>query len=328
MYLSAFLRLMPTSVAILLISVQVGGISLAQSPDQLAQSSDQSVQTGFLKRIVAVSRFENRSSYQGGGEAMLTNGLADQLTDALVRNGSFIVLERLTLTDVLDEQDLVASGAASQTEAARTGQIIGAQILIKGTVTEFEAEAKSSGGGLSVGGFRMGRKKSVAHVGIIIRLIDASTAEVLSSHYVEGEAEAKRTTFDAYVEGIDFDSESFKKAPLGKATQQVIDEAVEIIAAGTREMPFEARVIRVSGNEILISAGARNNVTPGMQFVVTSLGEEIVDPFTGERLGFDSSQIGRIQVSRVQDRFAFAKPLGELNGIKAGDVVSFTASAQ
>lgn len=297
-------------------------IAVGAGTESRAQDADQSIQTGFLKRIVAVSRFENRSSYEGGGEGLLTNGLADQLTDALIRSNAFIVLERQTLTDVLDEQDLVASGAAAPTEAAAIGQVIGAQILIKGTVTEFEAEASSRGGGLAIGGFRLGRSKSTAHVGIIVRLIDATTAEVLASHYVEGEAESSGTTFDGYFEGIDFDSEDFKRAPLGKATQQVIDESVAIIVSEMRQVPFTARVIRISNGEVLISAGARNNVSPGMQFKVTSLGEEIRDPFTGESLGFDSHDIGHVQISRVQERFAFATPVGQLPGIAVGDLVS------
>lgn len=304
-----------------IVTVLMAGSSLPGTVTN-AQDADQSIQTGFLKRIVAVSRFENRSSFEGGGEGLLTNGLADQLTDALIRSDSFIVLERQTLGDVLDEQDLVASGAARPTEAARTGEVIGAQILIKGTVTEFEAEAEGRGSGLSFGGFRMGRDKSRAHVGVIIRLVDSSTGEVTASHYVEGEAEASATTFDGSIEGVDFDNENFKRAPLGIATQQVIDEAVAIIADEMRKLPFEARIIRVTESQLLISAGARNNVSPGMQFSVISLGEEILNPMTGESLGYDRHDIGTIQIDRVQDRFAFATPLGPLPGVQVGDIAS------
>ena len=95
-----------------------------------------------LKKVVAVSRFENQTSFVdpssgSSGQALLTNGLADQLTDALIQSGRYIVLERQTLTDVIGEQDLATSGRVQQAQSARTGKLTAAQILIKGTVTEF-----------------------------------------------------------------------------------------------------------------------------------------------------------------------------------------------
>src|SRR6266403_2223208 len=45
-----------------------------------------------LKKIVAVSSFENKTTWRG--QVDLGDGMADQLTDALMQSGQFSVMER------------------------------------------------------------------------------------------------------------------------------------------------------------------------------------------------------------------------------------------
>lgn len=89
---------------------------------------------GGLRKVVAVSRFENRTSYRG--QIAINDAMADQLTDALIQSGQFTVVERQTVRDVLGEQDFANSGRVAKAQTARTGKIVAAQILVKGTVTE------------------------------------------------------------------------------------------------------------------------------------------------------------------------------------------------
>jgi curli biogenesis system outer membrane secretion channel CsgG len=95
-----------------------------------------------LKKIVAVSRFENKTAWKG--QVSLDDGMADQLTDALMQSGQFVVMERQTLGDVTAEQDLANSGRAQKSQSAQTGKLVNAQILVKGTVTEFEQNSSGS----------------------------------------------------------------------------------------------------------------------------------------------------------------------------------------
>ena len=278
-------------------------------------------QGAHLKKIVAVSRFENRSSYAQGGQWFLTDGLADQLTDALMQSGAFIVMERQTLGDVMGEQDLAASGRVKKAQSARTGKITAAQILVKGAVTEFDMSAGKGGSGIRIGGFKLGSRKQTAHVGLIIRLIDSTTIEVLASQRVEGLAKAGGSAVGLNFRGVGFETDDFKRTPLGKATQIAIDKAVEFIAKEARKVPFQARVIKVTPNTVIISAGERNSITPGTTFTVMSVGEELSDPFTGELLGYEQNAIGQVKVSKVAEKYSFAKPVGTVKGIKIGDFV-------
>lgn len=280
--------------------------------------SSQHVWAASLKKVVAVSRFDNKTSWSG--QWNLDDGMADQLTDALVQSGKFVVLERETIRDVLAEQDLAASGRAQKSRSARTAKLTSAQILIKGAITEFELNSKGSGTGVGFGGIRIGGEKKEAHVGLIIRLIDTTTGEVLDSHRVEGKAKAGGFKLGVDLGGIDFGTKSFKKTPLGKATQIAIDNAVEFIVSKLKDLPFQGRVIKVKGGEVYISAGERNGATVGDIFTVYSEGEELIDPDTGELLGTEEEEIGAVKIYQVKEKFSKAKIIsGE--GIKRGNLI-------
>lgn len=274
---------------------------------------------GGLKKVVAVSRFENKTSY--AGRIALDQGMPDQLTDALVQSGQFVVLERQTLTDVIAEQDMAASGRFQKSKSARTGKLTSAQILIKGTITEFEMRSAGSGTGIRVKGFKIGSRRGDAHVGLIIRLIDTSTGEVLDSQRVEGKAKSGGFKFGMDVGGVDFGTESFKKTPLGKATQIAIDNAVEFIASKLRALPFQGRIIKVSGKDVFISAGEQTGASVGDVFAIYSVGEELVDPDTGELLGVEEEETGTVKIFQVKKKYSKARIVSGGKGIKRGDII-------
>ena len=276
-----------------------------------------------LKPIVAVTRFDDRSSYDSGSEYALSNALSDQLTDALIQTEAFVVLERQVLQDALAEQEFASGDRVSTSQSARIGKLTGAQVLVMGTVTDFDLQEGGSRGGIKFGGVRIGGNKQTAHVGLIVRLVDATTGEVLESQRISGEAESRGASIGLDIGGIEFDGSDFKSTPMGEASQEALDEAVEFIAREARQVPFRARVVEVDGENIVISAGGRNNIQQGARFTVMSVGRELTDPFTGELLGYDQSPIGSISVNRVFARFAYADALKLSGEAKIGDFVVF-----
>ena len=276
-----------------------------------------------LKKTVAVSRFENKTAWKG--QVSLDDGMADQLCDSLIQSKQFIVLERQTLGDVTAEQDLAGSGRAVQSKVAVTGKLLSAQVLVKGTVTEFENKSASSGTGVSFGGVSLGNKREEAHVGLIIRLIDTTTGQVLDSQRVEGKAQSGGMSVGVNVAGVGFGTEGFKKTPLGKAMQIAIDNAVEYIAKRLQSVPFSGRVIKADEDDIYINAGSRAGTQVGDTFLVSHPGEALVDPTTGETLGSEEKKRGMIKVYDVQEKFSKAKPEGKLAGeVKPNDIIRAT----
>src|SRR6185436_13246415 len=123
--------------------------------------------------IVAVAEFKNETS-AGWWSGGVGRDLAGLLSNELSNTGSFKVVEREKLQSVMEEQNLMASGRAKLSEAAQIGKLTGAQYLVTGTVTSFEANTGHSGGGFSFGGVSIGGKSSTAYVAIDIRVIDTT----------------------------------------------------------------------------------------------------------------------------------------------------------
>ena len=161
-------------------------------------------------------------------------------------------------------------------------------------------------------------------MGLILRLIDTTTGEVLDSQRVEGKATSGGVNVGVESGVVSFSSDSFKDTPLGKATQMAIDDAVSKIAAKLKDVPFQAHVIKTnSDSELLISGGAKTGISEGDVFTVWSVGESLVDPITGEQLGpaLAKTNNGLVKVTKVEEKYAYATSETPLTGIKPGDIV-------
>ncbi|MBM3892267.1 MAG: hypothetical protein FJ388_24385, partial [Verrucomicrobia bacterium] len=123
-----------------------------------------------LKRLVAVTRFINKSGYQG--QLQLGNGLADMLTDALMRSGRFILVERQQIQDVLREQDFAQSGRAIAAGAAEIGKLLNAQAIVIGTVTHYDEHVMVGTGAIAQGGTQFQVSTATARLHINVRVVD------------------------------------------------------------------------------------------------------------------------------------------------------------
>ena len=276
------------------------------------------VYTGPKKRI-AVTKFENKVTGVYGNWR-LGDGFAEMLTTELMRTGQFVVVERQALQDVLGEQELGQSGTVRKETAAKVGQVLGAQIIIRGVVSEFTLNESGTGGGLGIAGFRVGGRSSNAHVAVDIRLVDTTTGQVLQSHSAIGKAESSGVSVGVSRGDVDFGAETFRNTPLGQATREAIQDAVRFIIANMEAVPFSAKVVKVEGNKVYINAGSQMNIQTGLRFFAYSVGEDIVDPDTGLKLGADEKLIGTVEVGEVQDKYSIGF-LQSGDGLKRGDVL-------
>jgi curli biogenesis system outer membrane secretion channel CsgG len=197
------------------------------------------------KARVTVTRFDDKSA-KGKSSGQIGEGMAEMLANALFASNRFIVLERQTLGDVLQEQDLGASGRVKTETAARIGEIEGADLLIKGTITEFEPGTAGAGGGVGgviplpgrgghivrgIGGVAAGIKTS--HVAMVVKVIDAKTSRILASEQIEGKATDIGGITGMGGGGLAGVFGGYSKTPMEKAIRVAIEEAVRVIVAKT-----------------------------------------------------------------------------------------------
>lgn len=170
------------------------------------------------KKRIAVKAFENKAGR--GGRAVGT-GMSDMLADALVNSNRFIVLEREHIKEVIEEQDFGASGRVKQETAAPIGEIEGAELLIRGSVIQFEPNC--------AGGSAIVFSAKRACVAINLRIVDAKTGRVVNATTVEGSSHTVGGGLIAFGGELPIGLGGWKKTPMEKAIRNTIQLAVNHI---------------------------------------------------------------------------------------------------
>ena len=295
-----------------------------QAPKETAQKESPTYPPYFgPKKRLAVIKFENKVRNQWWDKSWeVGDGLSEMVTTELFKTNRFILIERAAFADVVKEQELGQTGLVQQATAAKTGQALGAQILILGAVTEFKYDAEGGGLGVNVSGINLGLSGKNAHVAIDLRMVDANTGQVLEAHRAVGKASSVGLALSTEVKGITFGGDTFKSTPLGKATRNAIWDAIYFIIKKTEPIPWSGAVVKVDGEKIFINAGTSCNIKSGDLMVVFSKGEALVDPTTGLTLGATLKRIGEIQVESVDDQFSCGQVVTG-SGMRRGDVVKY-----
>jgi len=323
------------SVAALLVPVAylAFGVVLAQAPatpnaTAARPPGSAPVAAGPKKRI-AVLKFDVGGANAQAAGADLGSGLAAQLTTALVNSGQYIVVERAELASVLREQELGLQKLVPGEVAAQAGQLVGAQLLVRASVTDFEQ--RSGGGGLRLGiGFggggagTLGAAATTGVVGIDLRVIDTTTGQVLQSHHVEAKIESQAVSADVGVHNVSFGGDAFEKTPLGQATRQAIEQAVAFVLTAGRPVAWTGRVVEANGDQVFVNAGADAGLRPGDRFIVSTVARQLTDPASGAVLGVIEAPLGEVVVVNVQPGYSIAQMTAPFQ-TKRGDLVKPTA---
>lgn len=276
-------------------------------------------QVSALKKRVAVFRFDDKTEYANSGRP--GQGMADMLTTALVQSGNYVVLERQEIDAILNEQNLGTQGVVSPETAAQVGKILGVDLAVMGTVTEFGYKKGDVGGTTQKLGVGIGRESAV--VAIDVRLVDTSSGVVATAENVR--KSSSRAGLSLKTEKWDFANRSeFDQTLVGKATRDAIESIVEIVDANADKVRWEGRVVANLNGNIVINAGARGGVRVGDQFQVLRAGEALVDPETGLNLGSIESEMGVIEVTDNQIGDGRASQCSVVSGegeMERGDIV-------
>lgn len=181
------------------------------------------------KPSIGVAEFKNESgaAWWRGGVGWELSGM---LSNELSSTGSFRIVERAKLERVLEEQNLAASGRVKSGTGAKIGELTGAQYLVMGTVTSYEENVASTGGGLSFKGISLGGKKSDAYIAVDIRVVNATTGEVDFSRTVEGRTSGGGISVGVFRGGFGGSLANEKNTPAGKAIRAVLVEVTDYLS--------------------------------------------------------------------------------------------------
>ena len=278
----------------------------AQAATQPAAPARQVTHKGPKLRV-GIVEFVNKSSY---GAGRLGTSASDILTTELFKTGAFILVERDRLRRVLGEQALGQTGVVSSETAAQAGKVLGLNALVTGSISQF---------GVSTSGADYGvykQKVQTAKCAVDVRVVDASTGQLLFADSGKGEFERKAQEVLGLGTRAGYD-ETLGQEALRSAITKFMDNLVQKL----QSVEWSGAVAMVSGTDVYINAGRDVGLNPGDILVVQTLGQEIIDPQTKIVLGRTRGAAkAELMVTDIDERFTITKIRSGI-GIQVGDMV-------
>jgi curli biogenesis system outer membrane secretion channel CsgG len=304
----------------------IGALALAAVASSAAADAPAALRSGPRKRLAVAKVAAAGKFQQAVGGADTGDVLADQFSSILAESGLFDVMDRGDVAMTLKEQALAppnAQGVAAQAPA----QLLGAQVIVRATISTFD---QTSGGGLSIGvgggnlSGLLGRNTSKGVIGMDVRLVDTTTGKIIAATHVQETTTTSNFSLGLQgAHGESLNQSSFNNTPLGKATEQAFQKLVPFIADKLRDVAWTGRIADVDGTDL--NLGAQSGVQVGDVFAITRITRRIVDPSSGELLGVVEATVGQVTITDVEDRFSKGAASGTEAPVR-GDVARYVRS--
>lgn len=207
-------------------------IAVGRIIDKSSANGERSL-TQQLDQLNAGRSQEAMMTFEG-----VTRGVQDLLITELFSSDRFIVLERATLDAVITEQEFSQSVQTGDQTRIPKGQLEGAELIVLGAITAFDAGA--SGGALPIpvplgdrGDFGVLKLRYArGYIAMDLRVVDARTGRVLSSVAVQGRNSRFGLDFGLHLYGDNRRIKLpgvltyFQNTPVEKALQEMVTAAV------------------------------------------------------------------------------------------------------
>jgi curli biogenesis system outer membrane secretion channel CsgG len=273
------------------------------------------VALGQAKVRVAIWDFENNSQGSWWFHDQLGPAVRNHIDTAFSENtqlaAKFSVIEREKLALVMKEQGLSAAGAVDAKTAASLGRLLGVKYIITGAVDSFAIN--TTGGSLGKFG-GVGGKMVKAETVISLRIIDTTTAERVLAVSAEGSVSKGGGFFRGTSLSRDAEwgiaSEAAEKASQELVKKFTGGEYLARLSKAAGPMTVEGKIIKADGERAWINLGSSSGIKVGDRFNVFKVGEELVDPDTGAKLGATEEKLGTAEVTDAQEKFSVVKLSG------------------
>lgn len=265
----------------------------------------------FMKPTVAVMGFENLAPISTGWQ--IGDGLADQLIDRLIHTHRYVVLERQQLNAVFRELKFSTDKRFRTQARPDLGRLIHVNYLIKGTITDF-GHVKTVDGAAKIFDWKLLGASSYSIVSATLYVVDVSTGQIIASTTAEAKVKSTDVEAKGNYKDMAFGGHTFYKTSLGRATSKMLDKAVHEISMVIAEQPFQPKIASIINSQVVITGGKYRHIELGEEYIVRSTPKEILDPDSGDFLGYISGQpLGKIRVVQVTEKYAIANLVREPN---------------
>jgi hypothetical protein len=232
-----------------------------------------------LKRKICVVNFEDRTGPQMEKYGELA---ALRLSQELDSTQRVVLVDREVVREALAREGIEFEGLLEPYAMKRAHQLLGIQAFITGAISDLHVVSSAPVG-------ESGIKSSKARARIELRLIDASTANLLRTFV------GKNPSFTSVETGLHSESRSILKA-----IDYDMDRLVDGMLRYVDLLEWSTTVARVEYGKVYINSGRLTGLRVGDILDVYEPGKEIINPITQFSLGWTTGERkGQVMVTHL-----------------------------
>ena len=275
-------------------------IAPLQNHAQITAQNTSQKETLAISTVKATPELENKIKSLGKNSELkqLTQSLEQMFADRISANNKFQIVSR-------NDSD---RGLVNPQTSARLGQIKGAKYILISTLDDFQDRTRI----LKIDNERKLSIRSL-RVSLITKLYDSTTSALLDSATQTFTNEMRRNINPTVLsdEGPNTDQ------IFADASRKIADK----IAADITNAIFPAKIVGCTFPLITINRGEGTGIKSGQTWVVYAIGEEMIDPDTGESLGTEEIPICKAKVLTVKTKTTTLQIVGDDMGVEKGMIV-------
>lgn len=311
-----------------MLRILVGMVAATMSLSVLAQSNKPVVAIGPIQ--LSAQNISCKGWDRANCNQDLSDGFRQMLETAISKTGKMDVMERGQLDTIIAEQGLGEMGLT--TSGGRVGGLTGVDYFVYGTITKFGARESgtSIGTDTGVGSLFGSRTRQAAgagvskgsvetEMGVDLKVTNTSNGQIVMADHVEDSVKAGSSFAVGGIQRAEASADPF--ADVQRKVAARISEAIV-----TARIPI--KVIQVQGDGTLILNYGNVFFAAGDQLAAFEVGESFVDPDTGEVLGSEETEVGRVEITRSEQKFSRARVVGEPFQVAAGMTLKRSLLAQ
>ncbi len=258
------------------------------------------------RKTVAVAKVKIAPSIEASASAdgtypslrRVVEAIDGQTIDALNGTRKFEIIARSDLDSLMEEGGLTG-------KAMQPGE---ADYLIVPSVDDFQDFVETA----TFGGIGKVVTKRRIRLGMVARIYDvANKGKLIESANFQLDNKDLEQLMSQSVKSGSFSDELLRKIAQDMGSK-VANRVVDVI--------YPATVIGLTGPQATINRGDGTGIAAGQVWEVFALGEEMIDPDTGESLGGSEVKVGSLRIDRVNPKFS-SGTLTENFGVVKGSVV-------
>jgi curli biogenesis system outer membrane secretion channel CsgG len=261
-----------------------------------AQAQRKQLAVGKVKTSASVTA---DASAKGSANSLMrvAEAIDGQLIDALNGTRKFEIIARSDLDALLEEGAFTGAGL----------QVGGSDYLLVPVIDDYQDLIERA----TFEGIGATAEKRKIRLGMVARIYDSTSGKLIESANFQLDNKNMEKLLSNSSRNGSFSDELLRK---------IAEEMGGKIANRVVDVIYPARVIALTGPQVTINRGDGTGIRVGQAWAVYALGEEMIDPDTGESLGQSEVKVGTVTIDRVSPKFSTGT-ISENYGIAKGFVV-------